>query len=112
MQRHFGLTQPSDREGCLQDIHWFDGAFGYFPSYTLGAMTAAQLFAAARRVLPDLARDIAQGRFAPLIGWLGRNVHARASSASTEAIVAAATGRALAADDFLAHLRARYLREN
>ncbi|MBM3733627.1 MAG: carboxypeptidase M32 [Acidimicrobiia bacterium] len=112
MVRHFGLTPPSDREGCLQDIHWFDGAFGYFPSYTLGALIAAQLFAAARRALPDLPNDIANGRFAPLIGWLRERIHARASSAPTATIVADATGRALEPDDFLAHLRARYLREN
>ena len=112
MIRHLGLAPPSDREGCLQDIHWYDGAWGYFPSYTLGAMTAAQLFAAARRALPDLAPDIARGKFAPLIAWLGQHVHARAASAATEEIVAAATGRPLDASDFLAHLRARYLGEN
>lgn len=112
MVRHLGLTPSSDREGCLQDIHWFDGAFGYFPSYTLGALAAAQLFAAARRALPDLPDDIARGRFAPLLGWLRERVHARASSASTATIVADATGRALEPDDFLAHLRARYLQEN
>ncbi len=111
MIRHIGLVPPTDREGCLQDIHWFDGAFGYFPSYTLGALAAAQLSAAARRALPGLFQDIARGQIAPLIGWMREHVHARASSASTAEIVAAATGRALNADDFLAHLRARYLRE-
>ena len=111
MTRHLGLVPPTDREGCLQDIHWFDGAFGYFPSYTLGALAAAQLFAAARRALPDVSQGIAQGHFAPLTGWMREHVHARASSASTTDIVSAATGRALEAGDFLAHLRARYLRE-
>jgi carboxypeptidase Taq len=112
MTRHLGLVPPTDREGCLQDIHWFDGAWGYFPSYTLGAMTAAQLFAAARRALPDLAQEIARGEFASLIAWLREHVHARAASVSTGEIVAAATGRALEAGDFLAHLRARYLGES
>ena len=112
MTRHLGLAPPTDREGCLQDIHWFDGAWGYFPSYTLGAMTAAQLYAAARRALPDLAQEIARGRFAPLIAWLREHVHARAASVATGEIVAAATGRPLDADDFLAHLRARYLGES
>ena len=112
MTRHLGLAPPSDREGCLQDIHWFDGAWGYFPSYTLGALCAAQLFAAARRALPDLAQDVAHGRFAPLIAWLREHVHARAASVSTGEIVAAATGRPLDASHFLAHLRARYLGEN
>lgn len=112
MIRHLGLVPPTDREGCLQDIHWFDGAWGYFPSYTLGAMTAAQMFAAARRALPGLADEIARGRFAPLIAWLREHVHARAASVATGEIVAGATGRALDAGDFLAHLRARYLGEN
>ncbi|MSO84626.1 MAG: carboxypeptidase M32 [Rhodospirillales bacterium] len=112
MTRHLGLAPTTDREGCLQDIHWFDGAWGYFPSYTLGAMTAAQLFAAARRALPDLAQDIARGEFAPLIAWLGQHVHARAASVPTGEIVVAATGRPLDAGDFLAHLRARYLGES
>ena len=111
MSRHLGLVPPTDREGCLQDIHWFDGAWGYFPTYTLGAMTAAQLFAAACRALPDLAQDIARGRFAPLTAWLREHVHARAASASTGEIVAAATGRPLDAGDFLAHLKGRYLGE-
>lgn len=112
MTRHLGLVPPTDREGCLQDIHWFDGAFGYFPSYTLGAMTAAQLFAAARRALPDLAHDIARGHFTPLTAWLRERVYARAASVSTGEIVVAATGRPLEAGDFLAHLRARYLGES
>ncbi len=107
--RHLGLVPPTDREGCLQDIHWFDGAWGYFPTYTLGAMTAAQLFAATRRALPDLAQDIVRGHFAPLTAWLREHVHARAASASTNEIVAAATGRPLDAGDFLAHLKVRYL---
>lgn len=109
--RLFGLTPTSDREGCLQDIHWFDGAWGYFPTYTLGALTAAQMFAAARRGIPGLEREIARGQFAPLTAWLRDQVHARASSVGAEAIIAEATGNPLSAADFLAHLRRRYLSE-
>ena len=68
---------PDDARGCLQDIHWYDGAFGYFPSYTLGAMAAAQLMAAAREQVPGLDAALAQGDAAPLLGWLRHNVHAR-----------------------------------
>ena len=109
--RLFGLTPTSDREGCLQDIHWFDGAWGYFPTYTLGALTAAQMFAAARRGIPGLEREIARGQFAPLTAWLRDHVHARASSVGAEAIIVEATGNPLGAADFLAHLRRRYLSE-
>src|SRR5256885_9472958 len=76
LQRLIGVTPRSDREGCLQDIHWYDGAWGYFPTYTLGALIAAQLFAAARQALPDLAEQIGRGEFAPLFDWLRAHIHA------------------------------------
>ena len=111
MVRLFGMTPTSDREGCLQDIHWFDGAWGYFPTYTLGALTAAQMFAAARRTIPGLEREISRGQFAPLVAWLRETVHARAASVSAATIIAETTGKPLGAADFLAHLRRRYLSE-
>ncbi|HLN22838.1 MAG TPA: carboxypeptidase M32 [Patescibacteria group bacterium] len=104
-----GLTPPDDRQGCLQDIHWYDGAFGYFPTYTLGAMTAAQLFDAARRAVPGLLDSIGQGDFAPLLGWLRVNVHGHASHLSSAELLTRATGRPLDAQVFKDHLRVRYL---
>jgi len=109
MRDLLGITPPDDRRGCLQDIHWYDGAFGYFPAYSLGAMTAAQLFAAARRALPDLDADLAQGRFAPLLGWLRTHVHERASLLDNRALLTEATGSPLDASFFKDHLRRRYL---
>ena len=70
MKELLGIVPPSDREGCLQDIHWYDGAWGYFPTYTLGAMTAAQLFDAACRAQPAIPAAIGKGDFAPLLAWL------------------------------------------
>lgn len=105
----FGTAPESEREGCLQDIHWYDGAWGYFPTYTLGALIAAQLFAAARRAIPDLMERIGDGDFAPLLGWLSRNVHAQGSLLSTAEVVEAATGEPLGTAAFERHLRARYL---
>ena len=104
-----GNEPPDDRRGCLQDIHWYSGAFGYFPSYSLGAMAAAQLMAAARRALPDLDAAFAEGDVSPLLAWLRREVHARASLFGMDALMRAATGKPLDPADFLAHLRARYL---
>jgi carboxypeptidase Taq len=104
-----GLTPTKDAEGCLQDIHWYGGDFGYFPTYTLGAMTAAQLFAAARTAVPGLMGEIARGDFAPLVAWLRANVHGRASSLSTRALLERATGKPLSVEPFKAHLKARYL---
>jgi carboxypeptidase Taq len=105
------ITPPDDRRGCLQDIHWYDGAWGYFPTYTLGAMAAAQLFAALAKAEPDAVSGIAQGDFRPLVAWLGRNVHAKGSLLSTDALITAATGHPLDSTAFKAHLRARYLDE-
>ena len=104
-----GICPPDDRDGCLQDVHWPAGAFGYFPTYTLGAMTAAQLYQAARSALPDLDDAIARGDFTLLLGWLRRNVHELAASRSTHDILMAATGRPLGVEDFHRHLETRYL---
>jgi carboxypeptidase Taq len=104
-----GLDVPSHREGCLQDIHWFEGLFGYFPCYSLGAMMAAQLFAAARSQHPEIHAEIGMGEFSTLRDWLARNVHSLASSRSTGEIVESATGKALDTEIFMDHLRSRYL---
>ncbi|HXD02745.1 MAG TPA: carboxypeptidase M32 [Novosphingobium sp.] len=104
-----GLDVPSDRQGCLQDVHWYDGAFGYFPCYSLGAMTAAQLFDAACRAHPVIPAEIEQGKFATLQGWLKANVHSLGSSLTTPEIVTHATGRPLDVAVFKRHLERRYL---
>jgi carboxypeptidase Taq len=104
-----GITPPDDRRGCLQDIHWYDGLFGYFPSYTLGAMAAAQLMAAARLAIHDLDKSLGRGELAPLVNWLGTHVHALGSRLGFGDLLTAATGRAFDAGAFEAHLRTRYL---
>ena len=104
-----GVAPNSDREGCLQDIHWYEGLFGYFPTYTLGAMIAAQLFEAMRTQIPDLMEAIAAGEFAPLLGWLRARIHAKGSLLPTDELIAGATGRPLDAASFTCHLRGRYL---
>ena len=109
LEELLGITPPDDRLGCLQDIHWYDGAWGYFPTYTLGAMTAAQLFAAAKAARPEIPEALGRGDFAPLMGWLKEKVHEQASSASGEAILEQATGERLNPAVFKAHLKARYL---
>ena len=103
------IVPPDNRLGCLQDIHWYDGAWGYFPTYTLGAVAAAQLFAAARTSLPGLNNAIARGEFAPLVDWLRANVHGKGSLLSTDALLQEVTGTLLDASSFKAHLEARYL---
>jgi carboxypeptidase Taq len=110
MQTWLGLsTEGNYRNGCMQDIHWTDGGFGYFPSYTLGAMYAAQLFHAARRALPGLEEAIAAGDFSALFEWLRQNIWQHGSRFSTAQLIANATGEPLNADYFRQHLTRRYL---
>jgi len=109
MKELLGIVPPDDSLGCLQDIHWPDASWGYFPTYTLGALAAAQLFAAARAALPGLMSELERGNFAPLLGWLRANVHGKGSIADTDTILAAATGAPLGTAAFKAHLESRYL---
>ncbi|MBV9117463.1 MAG: carboxypeptidase M32 [Acetobacteraceae bacterium] len=109
MRDLLGIAPPDDAQGCLQDIHWYEGAFGYFPSYTLGAMAAAQLMAAARRALPGLDAALARGDMAPLLGWLRTNVHGKGSLLGFNDLLRESTGKPLDPMDFQAHLAARFL---
>jgi carboxypeptidase Taq len=95
--------------GCLQDIHWTDGAFGYFPSYTLGAMYAAQYFAALRTQTPDLDAKTAAGDLTAMFAWLEERIWSQASRWETPELIERATGGPLSASHFERHLRARYL---
>jgi carboxypeptidase Taq len=89
-------------------VHWPSGAIGYFPTYTLGALTAAQLFRAARSSVPDLLASIARGDFGPLDGWLREQVWGQGSLLETDALLRRATGNALDTSAFEQHLRERY----
>ena len=104
-----GIRPPDDRQGCLQDIHWFDGLFGYFPSYTLGAMAAAQLMAAARSDTPGLDDALGRGDLSPLLAWLRTRIHAQGARLGFNDLLQSATGRPLDPAAFETHLAARYL---
>ena len=108
-RRLLGLTPANDRQGCLQDIHWFDGAWGYFPTYTLGAIMAAQLFEAAQNAVPGIWRAISKGDFAPLLSWLRENVHSQGSLLTSRELLIRATGRPLDTEAYKRHLQRRYL---
>jgi carboxypeptidase Taq len=109
LQQLLGVMPTNDREGCLQDIHWYDGVWGYFPTYTLGALIAAQLFEAARAAIPDVLEAIEAGEFGRLLGWLREQIHSKGSLLSTAELVENATGRPLGTASFERHLRDRYL---
>ena len=110
MQAYLGLsTEGNYRNGCMQDIHWAGGSFGYFPSYTLGAMYAAQEFAAAERAIPQLRKHIAAGNLGELFQWLKTHIWSQGSLLSTDELMVAATGEPLNARYFKMHLERRYL---
>ncbi|MFN9621644.1 MAG: carboxypeptidase M32 [Cyanobacteriota bacterium] len=105
MERLLGLTPPGDREGCLQDIHWAEGLFGYFPSYALGHLISAQLTEAMVAAIGPIEERIAAGDEAALRAWLAQKVWPLGRSVNGEELVRAVTGRVLSAEPFLAHLR-------
>ena len=109
MKALLDIVPPDDKDGCLQDIHWPGGGWGYFPSYTLGAMNAAQLFDAAKRARPEIPGALGSGDFAPLMAWLRENVHSKGCLLNARELLTAATGKPLDPQIFLAHLRRRYL---
>jgi carboxypeptidase Taq len=110
MRAYLGLdTAGNYVDGCLQDIHWTDGSFGYFPSYTLGALYAAQYFATIRANVPDLDARIAKGDLASIFNWFEANIWSQASRWETKELIERATGAPLSTSHFERHLRARYL---
>ena len=110
MAHYLGVdTRGNFMNGCLQDIHWTGGSFGYFPSYTLGAMYAAQYFASIRKRCPDLEARVAGGDLSPIVDWLNQNIWSQASRWPTAALVQRATGEPLNPAHFRAHLEQRYL---
>lgn len=111
MDEYVGVVPSTDRDGCMQDIHWMSGAFGYFPTYTLGALAAAQFYAAAQDDVDGLREHIRRGEFEPLIDWLSDRVHRRASSVTSNQLIEQATGEPLSTEAFRRHIRRRYLGE-
>jgi carboxypeptidase Taq len=110
MNEYLGLRTIDDpKDGPMQDVHWPSGAFGYFPSYTLGAMIAAQLWAAIERENPKAREDMREGRFVGLNDWRRDRIWSQASFYSTPELLKRATGEPLNATHFADHLKRRYL---
>ncbi|MGB3209672.1 MAG: carboxypeptidase M32 [Desulforhopalus sp.] len=112
MQEYLGLsTAGNDKDGCLQDVHWTDGSFGYFPSYTIGALNSAQLFHAIRRSFPDWQERLAGGKIGFIRHWLSEAIWNNGSTMESQDIIRLATGEPTDPDFFLRHIRERYLKE-
>jgi carboxypeptidase Taq len=107
-KRYLGITPPDDARGCLQDIHWSGGLIGYFPTYALGKMYAAQFFAQAKQELGDLDPQFARGEFAPLKAWLNTNIHKRGRQYRAGELVQLVTGKPLSHQPFVDHLHRKF----
>lgn len=108
-QELLGITPSTDREGVLQDVHWSGGAFGYFPTYALGNMMAAQLWYRALELRPDLETDFVRGDFSWLLNWLRKEVHAAGRRYAMPELLRRITGQTLSPQPLLRYLRERYL---
>ena len=108
MASYLGTRPETNAEGCLQDVHWSHGAFGYFPTYSLGSVVAAQLFDAAERDLDGLDGRIREGEFDPLHEWLTERIHRHGKRFETNELVRRATGADVAADAFVDYATAKY----
>jgi len=109
MEQRLGIRPSNDVEGCLQDIHWAVGSFGYFPSYALGAVIAAQLYESLRAELPALDEQLSHGEFSGLFGWLRTHVHGLGAKVPVQELLKSATGKPLAAASFVRYVEAKYL---
>jgi carboxypeptidase Taq len=101
---YLGLTPPSDAVGVLQDIHWSGGAIGYFPTYALGNLYAAQFFEQAESEVGPLNEQFRRGEFQPLLGWLRQKIHRHGRRMRAAELVQNVTGRPLSHEPLLRHL--------
>ncbi|MEE2755004.1 MAG: carboxypeptidase M32 [Myxococcota bacterium] len=106
-----GIRPETDTDGCMQDIHWHMGSVGYFPTYTLGALNAAQLFDQAVTEVPTIPGDIGRGDFRGLVEWVREKIHQKGSLLSPNDLMVSATGRPLDPSVFKRHLERRYLEQ-
>ncbi|MEA2937810.1 MAG: carboxypeptidase Taq, partial [Alphaproteobacteria bacterium] len=109
MQADLGLVPPDDRDGCLQDVHWYSGGIGgVFQGYTIGNILSAQFHAAAVKAHPNIPREISNGEFGTLHGWLRDNIYRHGRKFTPNELVERATGGPMSMEPYLAYLRAKY----
>ena len=107
-REYLGIDSPTDSNGVLQDVHWSGGAIGYFSTYSLGNLYAAQLFEAAERDLGDLHPMFRRGEFVPLRDWLRKNIHSQGRRYPAAELARRVTGVPLSHDALLRHLRGKF----
>jgi carboxypeptidase Taq len=104
---YLGVKVPDDAQGCLQDIHWSMCAMGYFPTYTLGNLYAAQFFEKASADIPDMQDQFRRGEFGALLGWLNTNIHSQGRRYRAAELCEHVTGKPLSADPLMRHLESK-----
>jgi len=108
-QRDIGIPVPDDKDGVLQDVHWYAGPIGgVFQGYTLGNILSAQFYAAAVKANPSIPTDVENGRFAPLHGWLRENVYQHGAKFTASELVQRVTGSPMAIGPYIDYLRRKY----
>jgi carboxypeptidase Taq len=107
-QKYLGVSSPTDADGVLQDVHWSAGLLGYFPTYSLGNLYAAQYFEQARKDLGDLDAMFARGEFRPLKDWLRENIHRHGQRYTAAELVQRVTGQKLSHEPLMRHLRGKF----
>jgi carboxypeptidase Taq len=108
-QTHLGIEAPSDADGVLQDVHWSAGLFGYFPTYTLGNIFAAQFMQTAEDAMPDLHEQFANGEFSSLQGWLQTQVHSHGQNYRSSELVEKVTGQPVSSKPLIEYLSEKVL---
>lgn len=107
-QSYLGITPATDSEGCLQDVHWSGGSIGYFPTYSMGNILSYQFWNCLKRDLGDVDALMAHGDFAPILGWLQKNIYSHGSRFKPSELVHRVTGKQLDSSEYLAGITAKY----
>ena len=107
-EKYLGIKVPDDKRGCLQDVHWSHGSFGYFATYSLGSLYAAQLYAAITGENASIEKEIAAGNNKSLLQWLNKNIHRHARYYTSEELCRKATGETLNSTHFIRYATKKY----
>lgn len=108
-KKYLGIDVPNDKKGCLQDVHWSHGSFGYFPTYSLGSFYAAQFFETAKVQLKNIENEIGNGNTIPLLNWLRGNIHSKGRFFTSEELCSEVTGTGLDVNYFVNYLLEKYV---
>ncbi|RYY95732.1 MAG: carboxypeptidase M32 [Chitinophagaceae bacterium] len=107
-QKWLGIAPPDDKQGALQDVHWSHGSFGYFPTYSLGSLYAAQFFAVAEKEIPNLPEAIGRGETSALLSWLREKVHRHGRYYTSDALCRSISAQSLSSEFFISYVRQKY----